>query len=107
MQYENYTNQDHEKIGFKILNKDVLKTNSGDITYITKSDILDFCHKYSNIDDILISDILKIWSFEEKIKFYYYGGIMRERDISFVCHEWIQFKPIMFIILQMISYFKN
>ena len=108
MRYNNYTNELHENIGIKIYNKELLKNKSGDISYITYSDIVEFIKKEDkSLDNELIKDIMKIWSYELKIKFHYYSGILKsQEELSFFCSEWYEFKPILFLILTQISYFE-
>lgn len=108
MRYNNYTNKLHQIIGLKIYNKELIKNNSGDISYITNTDILEFVKKENkNLDDELIADIMNIWSHESKIKFHYYGGILKDnQDLTFFCSDWYKFKPILFLILSQINYFE-
>lgn len=108
MRYNNYTNELHQNIGIKIYNKDLVKNNSGDISYITNTDIIEFIKKKNkSVDEELIKDIMDIWSHESKIKFYYYGGKLKDnQELTFYCSDWYKFKPILFLILTQINYFE-
>lgn len=105
MKYSEYSRSIHSEIGMKIYNKPLIKNNDGDISYIDFKDIISFCNEYKEIDENLIKDMLGIWSHEHKIKFYYYAGIINNNEILFPCHEWDSFRPILFILLEKISYF--
>ena len=107
MKYSDYSRSIHSEIGMKIYNKPILKNNEGDISYIEYKDIINFCNKYKEIDENLIKDMLSIWSPEYKIKFHYYGGIINNNEILFTCHEWESIKPIIFMLLEKISYFNE
>ena len=100
MIYSQYTVEIHNNIGKEIFNKHIELDNSETVSFITQENIIEFCNKYKKIDENIIGDILKIWSYEKKIKYYYTSN-----GFGFNCHDWINFKPILYIILDKIGYF--
>ena len=107
MLYKNYTNKIHLDIGFE-LNSNIIKKNPGDISFITIENIIVFCKKYDYNEDIKL--ILRDYLKSNIIKFYCFLGKTNKQidpEFGFPCQDWVNFKPLLYLILSKIKYFES
>lgn len=102
MEFSDYDNEKHNKMGEKLCSNSDINLNSTGYgyTYITIDDILEYTKKPKE----LISTI-NPFNIDKKIKFKYYGEEILDKNgdkrrISFIADDWNMFRPIMFLLLK-------
>lgn len=100
MKYNEYSLDRHKKIGYLIYGKNEIKNSNGPI-YIYKDDFYKFLAD-KDFDKKIIDDLLILWNID-KIKFIYFIN-SNDLQSSFTCNDWVNFRPILYLILKQIDY---
>lgn len=100
MKYNEYSLDQHKKIGYLIYGNNIVKNLDGPI-YISKQNFYNFLAD-KDFDKKIIDDLLILWNFD-KIKFIYFIN-SDNLESSFICNDWVNFRPILYLILKQINF---